>query len=250
MTHPIIEAVDLHFSYPDGTRALRGVSFTVQPGEALALVGANGAGKSTLLQHLVGAAFPSRGALHVGGLPVDSGHLPALRKRVGMVFPDPDDQLFMPTVAQDVAFGPRNLGLAPGDVEARVRAALETVDALALAGKPPYRLSSGEKRRVAIATALALEPEILVMDEPTSGLDPRSRRHLAELLKAFGHTMVIATHDLDLVLDLCPRTLVIHEGVLAADGPTRDIFRNEGLLATCHLEKPLSMQGCPFCGPS
>lgn len=250
MTRPIIDASDLRYRYPDGTEALRGVTFRVLPGESVALVGANGAGKSTLLQHLIGTVFPSSGALEVGGHPVDPSHLPELRRRVGMVFHDPDDQLFMPTVAQDVAFGPQNLGLAPAEVEARVRGALETVDALALAKKPPYRLSAGEKRRVAIATALAMEPEILVMDEPTSGLDPRSRRHLAELLKVFGHTMVVATHDLDLVLDLCPRTLVIHEGTLMADGPTREIFRNEQLLATCRLEKPLSMQGCPICGAS
>lgn len=250
MTRPIIEASNLHYRYPDGTEALGGVTFGILPGESVALVGANGAGKSTLLQLLIGTLSPSRGTLSISGMPVAKDHLPEIRRRVGMVFQDPDDQLFMPTVAQDVAFGPQNLGLPPGEVEARVKAALATVDAEALAAKPPYRLSAGEKRRVAIATVLAMEPEVLVMDEPTSGLDPRARRHLSDLLRDFAHTKIIATHDLDLVLDLCPRTLVIHAGTIMADGPTRAIFQDERLLATCRLEKPLSMKACPICGGS
>jgi len=248
LNQPIIAAEDLAYRYPDGTEALRGLTFTIQPGEAVALVGANGAGKSTLLHHLNGTVFPSRGRLTVGGLPVETANLKTIRRLVGMVFQDPDDQLFMPTVAEDVAFGPQNLGLDEPVVRARVAGALGTVDALSLAGKPPYRLSAGEKRRAAIATVLAMEPDVLVMDEPTSGLDPRGRRHLAQLLAAFGHTRILATHDLDLVLDVCPRTLVIHEGMLMADGPTLEIFKDEALLATCRLEKPLSMQGCPVCG--
>ena len=248
MTRPILEVVDLAFTYPDGTRALQGLTFSVAEGEAVAIVGANGAGKSTLLHHLNGTASPARGTVSIDGLPVAGPNLTEIRKRVGMVFQDPDDQLFMPTVAEDVAFGPLNLGLDADEVAARVKGALATVDALALAAKPPYRLSQGEKRRVAIATALAMEPAILVMDEPTSGLDPRSRRHLCRLLQVFEHTKIIATHDLDLVIDLCPRTLVLHEGRLMADGPTREIFMDEGLLALCHLEQPFSMQGCPVCG--
>jgi len=244
----IIEAVDLAYRYPDGTEALRGLTFSIQAGETVAIVGANGAGKSTLLHHLNGTVTPARGTLAIDGLPLTGAHLVEIRRRVGMVFQDPDDQLFMPTVAEDVGFGPRNLGLPPDEVEARVQGALALVEALALGPKPPYRLSAGEKRRVAIATALAMEPAILVMDEPTSGLDPRSRRQLCRLLKAFEFTKIIATHDLDLVLDLCPRTLVIHGGLIMADGPTLEIFRDEDLLATCHLEKPLSMQGCPVCG--
>ena len=248
MTLPIIEAADLHFRYPDGTEALRGITFSVLPGEAVDLVGANGAGKSTLLHHLNGTVTPSRGTVRIDGLPVVAANLARIRKAVGMVFQDADDQLFMPTVFEDVAFGPANLGLDEEEVRVRVLGALATVDALGLSAKPPYRLSAGEKRRVAIATALAMEPAILVMDEPTSGLDPRGRRHLLNLLKAFGHTKIIATHDLDLVMDLCPRTLVIHAGEIMADGPTREIFMDEALLATCRLEKPLSMQGCPICG--
>lgn len=248
MTRPILEVEGLHFGYPDGTQALRGVSFTVLPGEAVALVGANGAGKSTLLHHLNGTVSPGRGTVAIDGLAVAGPSLAEIRKRVGMVFQDPDDQLFMPSVAEDVAFGPLNLGLDADEVAARVKGALATVDALDLAAKPPYRLSAGEKRRVAIATALAMEPDVLVMDEPTSGLDPRSRRDLCRLLQAFSHTKIIATHDLDLVLELCPRTLVLHRGELMADGPTVELFRNQELLATCHLEKPLSMQSCPVCG--
>jgi cobalt/nickel transport system ATP-binding protein len=164
-----------------------------------------------------------------------------------MVFQDPDDQLFMPTVQEDVAFGPQNLGLAPEEVTRRVAEALATVDLTALAGRPPYHLSAGEKRRAAIAAVLAMAPEILVMDEPTTGLDSRSRRQLMELLKGFGHTMLIATHDLDLVLEVCERTIVLHQGAVMADGPTRAIFADAGLLATCHLEQPLSMQACREC---
>jgi cobalt/nickel transport system ATP-binding protein len=248
MIQPILEAEGLAYRYPDGTEALRGVTFSVQPGETLAIVGANGAGKSTLLYHLVGTVLPSAGTLRIEGLPVDPAHLPRIRQSVGMVFQDPDDQLFMATVAEDVAFGPLNLGLPQAEAQARAAWALDRVDAAALAGKPPYRLSAGEKRRAAIATALAMEPAILVMDEPTSGLDPRGRRHLIRLLREFDHTKIIATHDLDLVLALCPRTLVMHGGRLMADGPTAAIFQDEALLAACGLERPLSLQGCPVCG--
>ena len=248
MTPPILEALDLAFTYPDGTAALRGLSFQVEAGQSVALIGANGAGKSTLLLHLNGTASPSRGSLRVNGLAVTKAHLAEIRRTVGMVFQDPDDQLFMPTVAEDVAFGPVNMGLPADAVTTRVRNALAEVDALPLAAKPPYRLSAGEKRRVAIATVLAMEPAILVMDEPTSGLDSRGRRHLIELLRAFGHTKVIATHDLDLVLELCDRAIVLHEGAIVADGTPRDLFADSQLLATCHLELPLGMQACPGCG--
>jgi len=169
---------------------------------------------------------------------------------VGMVFQDPDDQLFMPTVFDDVAFGPQNQGLAAEDVEQRVVDALERVSALELRDKPPYHLSGGEKKRVAIATVLSMLPDILVLDEPTSGLDPRARRQLMALLRAFHHTRIITTHDLDMVLDLCPRTIVLNEGRIMADGPTLEIFANDDLLAACHLEKPFAMQGCPVCHPA
>ena len=243
-----VEAIGLGFHYPDGTEALRQVTFRIASGESVAIVGANGAGKSTLLLHLNGSVAPTLGSVLIAGNATTRRNLPQVRRAVGMVFQDPDDQLFMPTVQEDVAFGPLNLGLGEAEVARRVAAALATVELGRLAGKPPYRLSGGEKRRVAIATVLAMEPEILVMDEPSAGLDPRSRRQLAQLLKAFSHTKIIASHDLDLVLELCERTIVLHQGAVMADGPTREIFADSALLATCHLERPLSMQGCPLCG--
>jgi len=238
----------LGFTYPDGTRALHDVSFRIEPGACVALIGANGAGKSTLLLHLNGAVQPGAGTVTIGGLEVGPGTLDAVRRTVGMVFQDPDDQLFMPTVQEDVAFGPRNLGLSEAVVAQRVARALATVDLAHLANKPPYRLSAGEKRRAAIATVLAMDPGLLVMDEPTTGLDPRARRQLLELLKGFGHTRIIATHDLDLVLELCERTIILHEGEVKADGPTLRVFEDPGLLAACHLERPLSLRPCPSCG--
>jgi cobalt/nickel transport system ATP-binding protein len=165
-----------------------------------------------------------------------------------MVFQDPDDQLFMTTVYDDVVFGPLNLGLAGMDVEQRVMGALDRVGVGHLQGKAPYHLSDGEKKRVAIAGVLAMSPDILVMDEPTSGLDPCARRRLIGLLKEFSHTRIFTSHDLDMVLELCERTIVLKDGEVRADGPTREIFKDEVLLAECRLEKPLSMQGCPVCG--
>ncbi len=230
MSHHIVEIQDLHYSYPDGTQALRGVSLRIVHGESVALVGANGAGKSTLLKHLNGCLTPEAGTVRVGGFPLTPKTLAQVRKTVGMVFQDPDDQLFMPLVREDVAFGPLNLGLPPEEVEERVRQALATVGAGHLADRPPYRLSAGEKRSVAIASVLSMEPSILVMDEPSSHLDPRARRQLIRLLSSFRHTKIIATHDLDMVLDLCPRTAVLREGRIAADGPTLEILQNEELL--------------------
>ncbi|MGE5839517.1 MAG: energy-coupling factor ABC transporter ATP-binding protein, partial [Deltaproteobacteria bacterium] len=165
-------------------------------------------------------------------------------------FQDPDDQLFMPTVHDDVAFGPLNLGLPAEEVESRVINALAVVDGLHLKGRPPYKLSRGEKRAVAIASVLSMSPDILVMDEPTSDLDPRARRKLIELLRTFKHTKIIATHDLDMVADLCERTIVIYNGRVTADGPTLQVFENQAVLSESHLEKPLGMQGCPVCSGS
>lgn len=247
MSHHTISVRDLGFAYSDGTRALNGVSFEVGHGEAIAVVGANGAGKSTLLLHLNGLLSPSEGAVNIGGTPVAKGTLADIRRTVGMVFQDPDDQLFMPTVAEDVGFGPMNLGLPPSDVAARVDDALARVDALHLKERPPYRLSGGEKRAVAIATVLAMEPSILVMDEPSSGLDPRARRRLIRLLASFDHTRILATHDLDMAADLCERTIILSGGAVVADGPTSRIFADDTLLAAAGLERPLGMQACPVC---
>ena len=248
MSHHTITVSGLGFAYPDGTRALDRVSFEVGHGEAIAVVGANGAGKSTLLMHLNGLLTPAEGSVDIGGTPVTKGTLADIRRTVGMVFQDPDDQLFMPTVAEDVGFGPLNLGLPPEDVERRVDEALARVGAARLKHRPPYHLSSGEKRAVAIATVLAMEPAILVMDEPSSGLDPRARRRLIGLLRSFEHTRIVATHDLDLAAELCERTIVMSEGRVVADGPTREIFGDDSLLAASGLERPLGMRPCSVCG--
>jgi len=248
MSHHIVEAQDLHFTYPDGTQVLQGISFRITHGESVAIVGANGAGKSTLLLHLNGYLTATSGGLRIGDSPMTPENLKHVRRAVGLVFQDPDDQLFMPTVFDDVAFGPLNLGLPEAEVQDKVKEALETVGAWHLHDRPPYRLSGGEKRAVAIATVLSMSPDILVMDEPSSNLDPRSRRGLINLLKGFTHTKIIATHDLDMVMDLCHRTLVIREGGIIADGPTAEIMRNEELLASSNLEMPLSLRTCPACG--
>ncbi len=254
MSHHLVEVKDLHYTYPDGTSVLSGVSFRITHGEAVAVIGANGAGKSTLLLQLNGCLRPQSGIVRIGDFPLTRKTLPHVRRTVGMVFQDPDDQLFMPVVEDDVAFGPLNLGLPPEEVEERVERALATVGALHLKNRPPYRLSGGEKRAIAIASVLSMSPSILVMDEPTSYLDPKTRRHLIELLQSFKHTLIIATHDLDLVLDLCPRTLILQKGRIVADGPTLELLQNEELLDASGLEKPLRLQGCPVCrnspGPS
>jgi len=248
MSHHIVEVADLRYAYPDTTAALNGVSFRITHGESVAIVGANGAGKSTLLLHLNGYLTPQQGSVRIGGFPLTRHTLADVRRTVGMVFQDPDDQLFMPTVYDDVAFGPLNLGLPREEAEARVAEALDRVGARHLRDRPPYRLSGGEKRSVAIATVLAMSPDILVMDEPSSNLDPGARRRLIGLLRTFEHTKITATHDLDMVLDLCTRTIVLHDGRVMADGPTLEIFGDDALLASSHLEKPLSLQGCPVCG--
>lgn len=242
MSHHIVEAIDLHYTYPDGTSGIKGVSFRISHGESVALVGENGAGKSTLLLHLNGYLSASQGTLRIGDHLLTKKNLNAARRSVGMVFQNPDDQLFMPTVFDDVAFGPLNLGLAKDEVERAVERALETVGVAHLAKRPPYKLSQGEKRAVSIATVLAMSPDILVMDEPTSSLDPRSRRRLIVLLKTFRHTKIIATHDLDMALDLCERTIILHQGRVTADGPTQEIMRDEELLRLSSLEKPLSLR--------
>ncbi len=247
MSHHIVEVQDLNHTYADGTKAVKGISFRIHHGESVAVVGANGAGKSTLLLHLNGYLTPQTGNVRIGDFPLTKETVKDIRKTVGMIFQNPDDQLFMPTVYDDVAFGPLNLGLPPDEVESRVQDALARTDTGHLRDRPPYRLSGGEKRAVAIATVLAMSPDILVMDEPSSNLDPKARRTLIELLAGFQHTKIIATHDLDMVLDLCERTIVIRDGKVMADGPTTDIFQDVNLLESSHLEKPLRMQACPVC---
>ncbi len=247
MNQPLVEIRDLKYVYPDGTAALRGVSFAVGRGESVGIIGANGAGKSTLLLHLVGCLSATAGQLTISGTPVQAGTLTSVRRSVGLVFQNPDDQLFMPTVRDDVAFGPRNQGLPEADVATRVREALAAVDADGLIDRPPYRLSGGEKRAVSIATVLAMLPEILVLDEPTAGLDPRARRHVIDLLNRLDHTRIVASHDLDLICDVCQRVILLHRGQVAADGSCQAVFSQAELLAECGLEPPLSRQGCPVC---
>lgn len=247
MSHHIVEADNLHYVYPDGTIGLKGLSFRITHGESVALVGENGAGKSTLLLHLNGYLSAAQGQIRIGDYPVSAKNLDSVRRSVGMVFQNSDDQLFMPTVFDDVAFGPMNLGLENIEVKQKVAQALETVGASHLRRRPPYRLSQGEKKSVAIATVLAMSPDILVMDEPTSSLDPSSRKRLIGLLKTFQHTKIIATHDLDMAMDVCERTIVLHQGRITADGPTAKLLQDENLLNQSSLEKPLRMQQCPIC---
>lgn len=248
MSHHRVAVDDLGFSYPDGTAALAGVSFEIGHGESVAVVGANGAGKSTLLLHLNGILLADTGRVIVGDLPVTATTLAHVRRTVGTVFQDPDDQLFMPTVFDDVAFGPLNFGMPESECRERVRRCLEQVGAWHLRDRPPHRLSGGEKRRVAVAAVLAMSPDILLLDEPSTGLDPRGRRQVIELLRGFSHTKLIVSHDLDLVLDLCPRTLLLHEGRLVADGPSRRLLGDAPLLERCGLEVPPGARPCPHCG--
>ena len=243
MSHHIVQADHLVHTFSDGTPGLQDVSFKITHGESVAIVGANGAGKSTLLLHLNGCLMPTQGVIRIGDYPLNKVNLKAVRRSVGMVFQDPDDQLFMPTVFDDVAFGPVNLGMPEDEVARRVSEALDTVGASHLVNRQPYKLSGGEKRAVAIAAILATSPDILVLDEPSSNLDPVSRRRLINLLKTFRHTKIIATHDLDMAMDLCERTIVMHRGQITADRPTLKVFNDDALLERSGLERPLRMQG-------
>lgn len=248
MSHHIIEIENLDYTYPDGKRALNSVNLRIFHGESVGIVGANGAGKSTLLMQLVGVLFPNSGEVRIGDIPVIKKTLSEIRQRVGIVFQNSDEQLFMNTVYEDVAFGPRNYKLSEEEVKKRVLESLETVGISHLIDRPPYKLSGGEKRSAAIATVLAMNPDILVMDEPTTALDPKARRRLINLLKGFSYTKIITTHDLDMVLEICDRTIVLNKGKVIADGPTLNIFEDDNLLEICGLEKPLSMQNCLACG--
>jgi len=232
---PCIEIRDLSFAYPDGRQALRGVSMRVQPGEKVALVGPNGAGKSTLLLHLNGI-LQGEGAVHVMGQQVAGPHLGRVRAQVGLVFQDPDDQLFSPTVFEDVAFGPLYAGLPEGEVHRRVAWALAQVGLEEYTERISHHLSLGEKKRAAIATVLSMHPDILALDEPTSGLDPRTRRRLIGLLQELPQTMRAATHDMRLVAEVFPRTVILDEGRVVADGPTDELLADERLLEAHGLE--------------
>jgi len=237
-TQPSLLVSGLAYSYPDGHQALFGVDLRLEQGERVALLGPNGAGKTTLVMHLNGLLDAGLGEVSVAGLPVDKEHLREIRRRVGVVFQDPDDQLFMPTVRDDVAFGPANMGITGDELDARVAHALELVEMSEFADRPPHHLSFGQRRRVAVATVLAMEPEILVLDEPSSNLDPASRRELADILKELDITMLMVTHDLPYALELCPRSVVLSGGVIVADGSTREILLDAALMKANRLELP------------
>jgi cobalt/nickel transport system ATP-binding protein len=232
----VVQVRDLRFSYPDGHVALRGVSLNLCAGDKVALVGPNGAGKSTLMLHLNGI-LEGRGEIEVGGLRLTRDNLPVIRSKVGLVFQNPDDQLFSPTVFEDVAFGPLHMGLPEEEVYARVASALEAVHMTSYGSRLSHHLSVGEKKRIAIATVLSMNPQILILDEPSSGLDPRARRSLINLLRELRITMLVSTHDMAMVRELFPRTIVMDEGKIVADGATMDILNDEELLTAHGLEK-------------
>jgi cobalt/nickel transport system ATP-binding protein len=235
---PITLAVEnLSFHYPDGHPALKGVSLQISWREKVALVGPNGAGKSTLMLHLNGI-LGSDSPIQVAGLPLSKANLPLIRAKVGLVFQNPDDQLFSPTVFEDVAFGPLHMGLPETEVRARVARALEQVRMSHYAERLSHHLSVGEKKRIAIATVLAMEPEILVLDEPSAGLDPRARRSLIILLRELPLTMLISTHDMLMVRELFPRMIIMDEGHVVADGPTELLMNDVDLLEAHGLERP------------
>lgn len=230
MSHHYIKFDHVSYVYPNGVKALDDVSFLITHGEKVALVGTNGAGKSTLSLHINGLLRPTEGKIVIGDIPITDKTLPLVRRTVGLVFQNPDDQLFMPTVAEDVAFGPTNMLLPPEEVDRRVEQALRAVGMWDVRDRAPYRLSGGQKRSVAIAGVLAMEPSILVLDEPSSNLDPRSRRLLIEQINGFSHTCVVTSHDLDLVRRTCSRTIVMSNGSILADLPTENLFADPVLL--------------------
>lgn len=233
-----LEVTGLAYAYPDGHQALFGVDLSIERGERVALLGPNGAGKTTLVLHLNGILTAGAGTVTVAGLPVGKRHLAEIRRKVGIVFQDPDDQLFMPTVREDVAFGPAAAGMRGPELAARVLKALGQVGMAEYVDRPPHHLSFGQRRRVAVATVLAMEPEILVLDEPSSNLDPASRRELADILRSLDVTVLMVTHDLPYALELCPRALILSEGVIAADGPTGELLADADLMSGHRLELP------------
>jgi cobalt/nickel transport system ATP-binding protein len=267
MTKPEIEVRDLTYHYPDGNMALRDVSFAIAVGESVGVVGPNGAGKSTLLLHLNGL-LPGRSLYEhqhrasrshphdaeprvwVAGMAVIEDNMPEIRRRVGLLFQDPDDQLFCPTVAEDVAFGPKNLGHDKATVHDIVAGALEQVGLTGYGHRIAHHLSFGERKRVCLAGVLACSPTVLALDEPSGNLDPATRRRFIELLRRPAATKVVASHDLELVLELCDRVLLLDRGQLYADGPVREVLSDSTLLEQHGLEVPLSLSLGGYFGPS
>lgn len=232
---------DLAFAYPDGHQALFGVNLDIEFNTRLALLGPNGAGKTTLVLHLNGILETVSGSVQVAGIEVVKENLKEVRRRVGIVFQDPDDQLFMPTVFDDVAFGPLNLGFTANEVKEKVEAALTKVKMQDFADRPPHHLSFGQRRRVAVATVLAMEPDILVLDEPSSNLDPASRRELSEILLSLDVTIMMVTHDIPYALEICPESAILNDGKIVARGTTRELLSDENLMKANRLELPFGM---------
>jgi len=236
-----LEVSRLAYAYADGHQALFGVDFKVSRGQRVALLGPNGAGKTTLVMHLNGILTAGHGEVKIDGQLVDTTDkqsLKAIRSRVGIVFQDPDDQLFMPTVREDVAFGPRNMGISGPELDSIVDQALVRVGMLEFADRPPHHLSFGQRRRVALATVLVMNPEILVLDEPSSNLDPASRRELSEIIKSLETTLLMVTHDLPYAYELCERSLILSGGQIVADDSTYNILTNTSLMSSHRLELP------------
>lgn len=237
----VIQVRDLSYRYPSGRSALKSVSFSIEAGEKVALIGPNGAGKSTLLLHLNGLLSGS-GEIQIDGITLEKRTLREIRRRVGLVFQDPDDQLFMPTVLDDVAFGLLNQGMGWEEASRRALLALEQVGMAEAAEYAPQHLSLGQKKRVALAGVLAMDPPLLALDEPTAGLDPRTRRHLIRLLDRLPQTMLAATHDLEMALELCPRTLLLDDGTIVAQGETKTLFEDVSLIEHHGLEQPFRLR--------
>jgi len=239
---PSLLIEDLAFAYPDGNQALFGVNLRVERGEFVAILGPNGAGKTTLVMHMNGIHPAEHGSVSVAGEVIDTKDKDLLRRirgKVGVVFQDPDDQLFMPTVGEDIAFGPYNMGLRGAELDAAVDQALALVHMLEFKDRPPHHLSFGQRRRVAVATVLAMKPEILVLDEPSSNLDPASRRELANILRELKITTLMVTHDIPYAYELCERSIILSGGIVVADGDTKTILSDSKLLSENRLELPV-----------
>lgn len=236
MSHHFVRYTNVGYRYEDGTQALKSVSFEVTHGERVALLGLNGSGKSTLLLMTDALLLPSSGEVNVGDIPVGKKTAETIRRSVGFVFQNPDDMLFMPTIYDDVAFGPRNMNLPEEEVNRRVNKALEEVGLRGVEKKASFQLSGGQRRSAAIACVLAMEPDILLLDEPSANLDARARRGLIEILKRFRHTIILATHDFDMARELCERSVILADGVVAADGPTRALLDDDEIMEKTGLK--------------
>ena len=242
MSHIHIDVENLNFGYEKGKEVLKNISFHAGETDSIGLVGANGVGKSTLLKLLVGLDLGFEGSIRVEEIPVQKETLPQIREKIGYVFQDSDSQLFMATAYQDIAFAPRNYGLPEDEVERRVNRALEMTGITHLRDKQIFKMSGGEKKLVSIATILSMTPEIILMDEPSVALDPKNRRNLIRILNSYSHLKIIASHDLDMILDTCKRTILMANGEIICDGPTEKILSDRELLETNGLELPLCMQ--------